>query len=281
MVFINSKTKIRWKLKQWKLKTMGIKEELGLTLEISMPSGFTVTIREQNGEDDDILSNMSNTGTTALHTFLAGIIIENDSIDKGKYTTPNDIKKWKLKDKYYLTLKSRLHSLGNELEFNYICKASTCSHKAEYEEDLSEYDQDLGQAIKKVGDMGYKPNAITPYPNKLETHRTLELASKQIIKYKYLDGIGENKVLDMPQNTLTKNAELIARSIQLKLTDDKWQTIENFKLFTAREMREIRSDIKKNDAQFEMFTEIKCPKCGDIENTPLISFQGFFFPEDN
>ena len=259
--------------------------DLGNTLKVPMPSGFILTIREQNGEDDDVLSKVTdNNNTESLHNFLAGIIIENSQLEKGKYTTANDIKKWKLKDKYYLALKSRLHSLGPDITFDNPCKAKGCTHKTSYEEDLSKFDQDLSQPIKKRGDEGYDEGLITTYPNKQETHRIITLASKKVIRYKYIDGIGENKVLEVSEDKLTKNIELRARSIELQKqagSKEEWQKIENFKMFTAREMKEIRIDIKKNDGKFEMFSDLKCGKCNNVVTVPLIAFSNFFFPEDN
>lgn len=266
------------------METQANQVDLGNTLKVLMPSGFIIIIREQNGEDDDVLSKANDkSDTDPLHNFLAGIIIENSQLEKGHYTTSNDVKRWKLKDKYYLALKSRLHSLGPDIHFENKCKAKGCTYKTEYDEDLSKYDTDLTKSAKKIGDEDYVEGIITIYPNKEERYRIITLASKKVIRYKYIDGIGENKVLDVSEDRLTKNMELLARSIEFKKegTKEEWFRIENFKMFTAREMREIRIDIKKNDVRFDMFSDLKCGKCGNVIQVPLIAFSSFFFPEDN
>lgn len=280
------------------METMETKKQeadVGNTLKIMLPSQFSVTIREQNGEDDDILSKVSDCeDTTALHNFISGIIIKNDQLSSDKYTTSNDIKKWRLKDKYYLALKSRIFSLGPELHFEHACERDGCGKTTPYDEDLSKYDWDLTKPLPKEGSEEYDKfmeshdlkYMITPYPRDTETHRILTLSSGKIIRYKYLDGIGEKSTLEVDKSSISKNLELTARSIELKLdgeakVEGKWQKLTNFKLFTAREMRQIRIDVKKHDSQFDIRSEVKCSKCGNIVILPLISFTNFFFPEDS
>lgn len=64
------------------------KEELtGYNVTFTAPSGYEYTIREQNGADDDILSNPSEASTLInISRFIAGIVIDTNSTANRKLT---------------------------------------------------------------------------------------------------------------------------------------------------------------------------------------------------
>ena len=64
------------------------KEELiGYNVTFTAPSGYEYTIREQNGADDDILSNPSEASTLInISRFIAGIVIDTNYTANRKLT---------------------------------------------------------------------------------------------------------------------------------------------------------------------------------------------------
>ena len=71
-----------------------------------------VTIREQNGEDDDILSNPVDAKTFMnISKFIAGIVTDTD-ITATRLLTPEDVQKMPSLDRYAIMVNSRVFSLG-------------------------------------------------------------------------------------------------------------------------------------------------------------------------
>jgi hypothetical protein len=247
------------------------------TLTVFMPSGFTVEIREQNGEDDDILSKYGDAiDGSALHNFLAGIIV-NNSLQPGTPTQASDVLQWKVKDKYYLLLKSRMFSLGKDYYFKHTFQDG---NTVEFEEDLSMYDWDLSNPknpLPKEGDKNYFKYRITPYINGLEKHRIITLSSNKKVRYEYLTGIGEKIMLGINETDLSKNDELRIRNLSLEV-NGSFQIIQQFKAFSTRDMAEIRRDMELNDTEFKLQVELKNPKNGVLEIQSLASLGSFFFP---
>ena len=247
---------------------------LGKTSKFKTPSGFEITIREQTGEDDEVISKMKNNNDgSAINKFVASIIVEC-SLYPGKKLTANEILKWKVRDKYYTLFKSRMFSLGEELIYKHKCSNINCNKESDYEEDLKPYDRDfsLPEQESKT-DFKYQ---VIPYKNG-ELTAEFRLSSGKEIKYKYLSGLSEKKLLDFNKEEISKNTELVVREIEL-LIGDKWQLIENFKVFSAREMSEIRKHIKENDLPFEAISECQCPFCSTIDQISLMAQPDFFFP---
>lgn len=91
----------------------------GKKLTFKLPSGYEVTIREQNGEDDDILSNPVDAKTFMnISKFIAGIVTDTD-MTATRLLTPNDVQKMPSLDRYAIMINSRVFSLGEILDFRY------------------------------------------------------------------------------------------------------------------------------------------------------------------
>lgn len=237
------------------------------------PSGYSVTIREQNGEDDDIISRMKDVGdNSALNKFLSGIIT-NCELSNGRVTA-NDILKWKNKDKYYVLFKSRLFSIGNEITFDHEC--TSCGKKTSYEESLTQYDRDFSKGEEGKTDFTFQ---VTPYPKGMETTAELTLSSGKVIKIDYLNGLGEKKLLEFNKEEISKNTELLVRNIQW-LNGEKFQKLENFRVLSTKDMSEIRKHLLTNDTQFEAVSELKCPFCNNKDHISLLTQPDFFFPRE-
>ena len=137
----------------------------GKKLTFKLPSGYEVTIREQNGEDDDILSNPVDAKTFMnISKFIAGIVTDTD-ITATRLLTADDVQKMPSLDRYTIMINSRIFSLGKTLEFRYDWEgpAEGQVRTIDYEVDLKEeFLFDYG-TIPTMQEMEAKPNAIPFY----------------------------------------------------------------------------------------------------------------------
>lgn len=255
-----------------------VKEAYGNVIETILPSGKKVYIREQNGNDDDILSNpiLAKDGSNINH-FISEIVVSSDITNTGKLT-PGDVLKMKVRDKYHILFMSRIHSNGKEVKFEYDWGKDN-GGKQTYVEDLSNYIWDYSN---KFPDELYADTSdirIKPYLDRENEYREFELVSGKRVRYKYMDGAGEKYLLGLPQNQLTRNAEIKARGLEL-FRNDKWEKVENFKPFSTSDMRQIRTDIKLMDPVFQGLTDLENPKDGEIISIPIIASPDFFYPEE-
>lgn len=243
-------------------------------LTFKVPSGFEVTIREQNGDDDGIISQIKNTADgSAINKFVAAIVLKDGN---GKKPSANDILLWKNKDKYYVLLRSRILSLGAEITYTHICTNNDCKKETPYEENLELYNRDFSLPLEDTKtDFKYQ---VTEYPNGQQNEVEFALSSGKKIKYKYLNGLSEKKLLALNKDELNKNTELTVRDIQW-FTEEKWQPISNFKFLTAREMSQIRKHIAQNDMPFDAISEVVCPYCKTRAEISLMTQPDFFFPQ--
>ena len=104
------------------------------TLKFVTPSGHLVSIREQNGADDDILSNpVEASNLMNLSRFISAIVVEADYYENGKLTV-EQAHNLPVLDRYAILFNSRIFSLGEILDFDYDWKEN--GGKASYEQDL-------------------------------------------------------------------------------------------------------------------------------------------------
>lgn len=247
---------------------------LGQTKKVTLPSGKQVTIRETNGEDDDIISRVADAsdGSNILN-FLASIIMTDHNL--GRKPVVAEIAEYKANDKYYLVFKQRLMNHGPELEFEYTCQNPKCKKTHKYEEDLRELDGDLS-------DPEYKPKhiaSVKKYPQGDKAEIEFITSSGKTIRYKILNSLLEKKQLDMPQNNLSKNTMLLAREIELFIKQE-WVLQTYFGAFTSREMGEIRKHVTINDDAFDPHTEFECYHCKQPYSLPILSLPAFYYPAD-
>lgn len=243
------------------------------------PTGYEYTIREQNGGDDDVISNASEArNLTNLSRFIAGIVVKTDSTSTGKLTVEQAHTMPAL-DKYCILIQSRIHSLGNivefshdwEMEFGGICN---------YEQDLKEY------LLSSYSDEGVsseeairKPNAIPFYPmGKNNKNISIRVDSGKELVFDLMNTEGEAMVLNLPLDKQTKNKDLEARNIRL-VEGDKDVKITNWSFFTASEMREIRKKVLSIDPVFRGLLTIENPiHPGMKKDLSIMGITDFFFP---
>lgn len=234
------------------------------TKEVLLPTGLTVTIREQNGNDDDTISEVATNGVTSFSKFLSDIIIAP------RRYTQSEIERWKTCDRYYLMLASRIFTFGPEFTFEHEFKDGT----------KETFDQDLGEFMS----VDFKDEEDSNFPYRAKAHQageetniTVTLTSGKKVKYDYMNGAAESLASKNVGNTPKRNDEFRFRNLQL-LIGEKWQTVLNFKSFSAGDMRELRAHVRDNDYEFAPIMVLTNPNTGQEEHTPVIGYEEFFFP---
>ena len=99
---------------------------IGLVVDnVTLPSGLVVSIRETNGEDDEILSNYARlTDGSAGNEYTARII---HSGPNGKKMTIEEVESLKIRDRQFIMFVSRIISLGEIFEFRLECPSPKCT----------------------------------------------------------------------------------------------------------------------------------------------------------
>lgn len=252
-------------------------EAYGEVQTLITPSGHEVTIRMQNGNDDDIISN--NVGVrdgTASNKFIAGIVVHTDITENGKFNL-NDAKDLKLCDKYFILVASRIFSLGQNLHFTFTWGDGI---EAEYDEDLGLFLWEYGNENKpfpEPGDPEYYKYRIKPHPFGKDSTRTIKTRSGKEIRYKFMNGHGEKYLMDLAPELQSVNAELFGRGIEQKI-GEQWVAIQNFTNFTPLDMVDIRTDVEINDPQVDLITEIPHPRSKETIPYQIVATDDFFFP---
>lgn len=245
------------------------------TYSFMAPSGFTYEIREQNGADEDILSNLSDMKTLMnLTKFISSIVVKTDFTPNGRLTI-EDALHLPVNDRYCIIFNSRIFSLGEEVEFEYNWGKDK-GGKVNYGQDLHEYLFDYStQPLAE--DLSAKPDAIPYYPEGKKLHgHVITLTSGKRVVFDNLDGMGEQRLANMPVDKQTRNSALICRNLQLEV-DGNWETVENFALFSARDMAEIRKEVAAIDPLFKGESHITSPITEEEVSYPILFAPSFFY----
>lgn len=254
----------------------------GQQLTFITPSGTQVTIREQSAEDDATLSTISGTSIkevviSTMNRFIAGIVTDNNYNNKN-HLTVEEVEGLKVRDKHYILLKSRIHSISDHLGFEYECINKNCRHKTDIEVDLVKtYDADLSRPLAEQETTEY---TIKPYTHGNEAHFEGTLSSGKKIRMEYLTGRGEQFMLQAYENNvLSANTEYYARNLSY-WNGAEWVILKSLNAFSKREAVELKGLVREHDTQFEAGVPIECPKCGRENFLPFISIPDFFFPAE-
>lgn len=245
------------------------------TFRFTGPSGYEYEIREQNGADEDILSNLSDMKTLMnLTKFIAAIVIRTTATPNGKLTI-DDALNLPVNDRYAIIFNSRIFSLGDEVEFEYDWGKEN-GGKVTYGQDLHEFLFDYGTAPTE-DDLNQKPDAIPYYPEgvRLVDHE-YTLSSGKKIKFDCMTGKGEHDFMKLPLDKQTKNAPLLCRNLYLEV-DGSWEKVENFTPFTAKDMAEMRKYILSMDPIFKGESHITNPTTGEERTYPIVWAPNFFY----
>ena len=253
----------------------------GNILTFIAPSGYSYTLREQNGEDDDVLSHPGDARTLMnLSKFISRIVIDNnfEGNTSGRLT-PDQAHSLPILDRYAILIHSRIHSLGKTLDFKYHWPKEEGGIK-EYEVDLEEYLLDYSKNTAELDkELLDKPDAIPYYPGKGApmSGNEFDLKSGKQIKLDLLSGVSEGLLLGIPENDKTKNTELLIRNLHLKMEDGTWVKVNRFHLFSPKDMAEIRAIVKFIDPPFFAKTEIENPSTGQKVFLNIMGLPDFFY----
>lgn len=239
----------------------------------TLPSKRQVVIRLQNGDDDDVLSRVSDTKEAdSLNRFIAGVMVAFN--DTEEPITVELVESLPLRDKYCILLQSRMFSIGPILHFKLRWTKEANEIPSEYEEDLTKFVWDYSLPFPEIGDPNYFEGRIQPYLS-LDLVE-VETCKGKKLRYKYLDGVGEKYLLKLTDKDRTINKNLLARNLEMKTPDGLWSTVKSFKEFNTQEMSELRSNIKC-DPLFDGLIDVELPD-GSTDSISLLNISDFFFP---
>lgn len=245
------------------------------TFRFNSPAGYFYEIREQNGADEDILSNpMDVRNLMNITKFISAIVVKTDFTPSGKLTI-EDADRIPLNDRYLIIFQSRIFSLGEEVEFEFDWGMQ--GGKISYAQDLREFIFSDYSQLPTEKELEEKPNAIPYYPVRPEEGGfKISLSSDKVIKFDLLTGAGERYIITLPQEKQTRNASLMARNLHLEV-DGKFEKVENFSLFSVRDMAEMRRKILEVDPVFTAEADVENPSNGQIEKYPIMLAPSFFY----
>ena len=243
----------------------------GRELRFTLPSGKEITIREQSAADDDIITsnNRNDNPLENLNRFIMAITTQFNGKNN---ITMDEVLGLGLRDKYFILLKTRIHSIGETLDFKYNC---SCGCESEWTENLLDFDRDFSNPE----DPNAGPKAPLPYPQGANGFFEITLSSGKKFRMKYLDGYGENFVLRaLKNNTLAKSMELFSRELHWLPETGEPVKVSSLNAFSKKEGIELSKAVNNIDPQFLMGSEIICPNCQKEEFVSLIGIPDFFFP---
>lgn len=253
----------------------GLKEVHGNIKELLTPSGDHIIIREQNGNDDDVLSNTKSARDGSSFNLFIQSIIVHSSKHNGMLSL-DEVIKLPLRDKYFILIASRILSLGEELSFKYNWGTESEPDEQHYTEDLSLYLWDYDKEFPDENSPDHFVERIRPYPTK-DTFMEFETPSGKTVRIDYLNGEGEKYLLGLGENDFSVNSILKARNIRLK-QGDTYIPVKNFSVFSASDMRDIRSSVMEYDKEVNIMSELTHPTTGEKTQVSLIALPDFFFP---
>ena len=244
-------------------------------MEFVTPSGHVVTIREQNGADDDVLSNpVEATNLMNLSRFISNVVVKADYYENGKLTA-DQAHNLPVLDRYAILFNSRIFSLGETLDFDYDW--GDRGGKLNYEQDLNEFIFDYSK-LPTEEELDAKPNAIPFYPEgKKLTDFEITTQSGKSLLFDLLTARGEAWAANLPMEKQTRNVGLMARNLRLKV-GEKYEAVTNFAMFSVKDMLEIRKVVNAYDPQFMGNTEISNPSTGEKTEISIVTMPGFFYP---
>lgn len=250
----------------------------GSKFDVKLPSGRVILMREQNGGDDDTLSRIGQGDGTNILSFLSNIIVKDYTTGSKPLVT--DVEKWLLKDKYYALFKSRQHSLGHDFKFQYSCSNPKCPTEGAiktFTEDLRAFDY-AGQKDEEGRNITPSEYCVTPYES-AEQVIELTLSSNKKVRFKLLDSILEKGQLAQSGEDFSQNSQFRDRQLEL-FFEGEYLPVEDFQIFSSKDMVELRAAVKKYDRQFTPLMRVICPTCQNQEYVNMLLHPDFFYPSE-
>lgn len=251
-------------------------EYAGNIHEFYAPSGNVYAIREQNGSDDDTLSNSVDAKTLKnFAKFISSIVINTTYTESGKLSV-EEAYNMPVLDKYCILLNSRIHSIGAELEFTHDWGDD--GGKQGYVLDLNQLLFDYSK-VPTAEELVEKDDAIPYYPeHESGKHKDIPftIGNKEFLFDRFTTK-SEAYILSLPQDQMTKNKDLIARNLRFKAENGNWDKVTNFSFFTLKEMIEIRKYVNQYDPVFTGQIQIQ-NTAGTKSYVNIFGLPGFFYP---
>lgn len=247
-----------------------------ITKDVLLPHGLRITIKEHNGEDEDVLSRLGDVDEGISYSkFLSRIITGSNIPDKQNFTT-DDINEWPEASKYVALVESRILSIGDMLDFKLKCQDAKCGHESPYSVDLKEYSHDLSQGNPSPDDPHYssKPKLFLDYREKYSA----TMKDGKEITWTPLTSLSGMKLTKKERDDINHGDAFRIRNLTYKAENGEVITITNFRMFTARQMAEIRGLIKEKEFDYDLTAYCKCDKCKKINTIAIFNLHDFFFP---
>lgn len=254
------------------------------TFKVTLPSGFYVEIREMNGEDDNILTNKkAKEEVQHLNNFIAAIVVDtNLPVATNGKITREAAKDILLRDKYSIVFWARIYSIGEDINFDYKWDMGTPAERViSYTDNLKDYVWDFETPIPKKGEEGYQPNRAKPYPKDAYDKVLFTTTSGKQLRYHLLNSHSE-KILAKAiiGGTYSQTLDLIARGLEYCTEAGEWIKVQNFSMFSKRDMTELYKVVGLHDEPFYAFTEVENDATGDKVEISLLQLTDFFFPQE-
>jgi hypothetical protein len=232
-----------------------------------LPSTKKVRIRENNGEDEGILSTIGGAVSgESTYSYISNIIVKDYDAPEKSSILVDDIKKWKINDKYYLLFKQRIINLGNDLVFEFNCINNTC---VENKTQLSKYNEDLSKIDELAEHLNYPGEKQDEFEFMVDNFK---------LRFQVMNGEMELGFQTLQDRLKNRNSNLIARKLSL-FHENEWIPLTSFHMFSSKQMGIIRGTIQKYDKGFSPTTDFNCPHCNTPYSIPVLSLPTFFFPE--
>ena len=259
---------------------LGLTKLYGPIVHCVGPSGKNFVLREQTGEDDDLLSAGFLGGNhDKVNLFITNIVVWTDVFkeDGGKLTTSN-IGDLLVNDKYFILFQSRIFSIGAEMKFTYDWGGN--GGVVDYVDNLNNYIWDFGskEPIPEEGEEGYFQYRMRPYSTDINPYEPLMFTTSSGKEVKmFITNVRAEKELLAKGQDVTRNDDLKARGLELH-TDTGWMKVNSFKFFSKKDMIQMHEYISQFEIPFFAFTEIENPVTNKVELYPLVIDPAFFFP---
>lgn len=241
--------------------------------EFTAPSGFKYTIREQNGEDDDLISNSNRAKDLRnLSDLISAIVVKTNATPNG-VLNPEQAHRLPSNDRYCILINNRIHSIGDKITFSYDWGQD--GGVVEYEQDLNEYIYGDYSSPLTEEEKALKPYAVKPY-----TVGIKDIAfdiNGRSFKVDVLNGQGEGDMI-LRRDQASRNTTLKVRNLR-ETINEREVKVESFKNYTLKEMIMIREVVNNADPVFGGELPLQSPSGAEAMYN-LLAIPSFFYPEE-
>lgn len=237
------------------------------TTEVTCPSGLVGQVRGLKTKELDLLNNpKAQKGSNVTNVMLSDCWVETS--DPGPYTLDAsgklDWNKVLSGDRYYILLKIREATYGEEYSFKYQCSDVVCRHKYEWELNFNDLQ------VKKLSDEGLEAFKAG---NKAE----VEVDGTKVF-YRLQTGEGEERASKLMKRSNSKISSALASRLVSIDGVDSGKILEFIEDLPLAVTRKLVKALDKNDCGVESTIEVVCPRCGNTEEIDLPLGREFWYP---